>query len=378
MKFSVDADTLREALAAPAAVSPDHLRLTVSAGLLSVTGDNTAVRVTERRPVEPGAADGTVYAGAALLRDLAKIMPPGPVTIASAGPLLDLCGGEHDDSEEPVRASVYAAVADAVRMPADPPAPPVIGDIEMAAFTKAMAQVTPATSTDPAKPILGSVSVRGVRGGSLLFVASDQFRLHSVRSRIIDGGVWGYEALIPAEAVRLSANVFRPDDDVQVSLDRDLLTMRTAATTLTSRLVQGGYPSWQSSVPHEREWATTVALDADALLGALARVAPIARFGNQIVTLTAVPEDRLIVARSHAADTGECSASFHAHSVAGASFTFAANIRWLVDAAKCSGCQRLIVHWVADRRPLLIHGFGSDYQAMVMPIRTPDQKAPAT
>lgn len=372
MKFEVDAADLRKAIAAPAAVAPLHLRVAVADGHLHVTGDNTVVRVTQRRPVT-GARDGHAYVGATLFHDLAKVMPTGPVTIEAVGPILDMSGGGNDDHEEPVRASMYTAVENAVRIPAEPPEPPPVGEVEMSAFNTAMAQVVPAAlSHADDKPVLCSVQVRASRG-ALVFAASDQYRLHTTRSRIIDAGAWGHEALIPAEAVKLAGIVFDDDDDVRVALDRDLFTMRTERTTLVSRLVQDKFPSWQGLVPQEKDRSATVAFDTAALLDALARVAPIARLGDQQVTLTAVPEDRLVIVKSRAVDTGESSASFRAHNVTGASFTFPVHLRWITDAAKCSGCQRLTLYWVADRKPCLIQGFGTDYQAMVMPIR-PDQK----
>ena len=377
MKFVVDADVLRKALAAPAHVAVDHLHLSVTDGTLSVTGDDTVVRVTERRPVH-AAIDGDAYIGAALFHDLAKVMPPGPVTVEASGPLLELSGGDTDDTDEPVRAAVYAAAPSAISMPAEPPPPPPVGEVEMAAFNSAMAQVVPAAAAPHSEnPLLASVSVRASRG-SLVFAATDLYRLHTTRSRLIDAGAWSHEALIPIDAVKLAASVFPDDDEPLVALNRELFSMRTDATTITSRLVQGQFPSWQAKIPHERDRTATVALDAEALLAALSRVAPIARLGDKGVSVTAVPEDRLIVVKARADDTGESSASFRAHTVTGAAFTFFAPLRWLTDAVKCARCQRLNLYWVADRAPLLINGFGSDYQALVSPLRpTPPKKGPA-
>lgn len=374
MKLTVDAAALHAALDAPHRVAPQYLLLIAGDDTLVVVADNLIVRVAcwAEAAVEDA---GRVVVPAALMHDLAHAMPPGPVSITVDDLIVELHGGlqPDDDTEpDPVRASLWVVPDDYSMIPPMPPEPPRIGEVAMTEFAASMAQVTPAA---PVRSPLPVVAVRSSRG-ALLCAATDSYRLHLTRSRMVEASAWAHEALIPVEAIKLATSMF-PDGTANLHMDRDVLTLRTDTGVLTTRLSTAKFPNYQKVIPRREDAAAEVMLDTAALLAALARITPIANteHGEHRVRLAAYPEDRIVTVESSADGLGQSKATIRAAAAKGAGFSFSTDIRYLHAAARASACQRLTVYWTAPRKPILIAGFGAEFSAMVMPHHKPNPAA---
>jgi DNA polymerase-3 subunit beta len=372
MKLDIDAADLNRALIAPSRISDGVLRLSLAGDRLTILADDRVVRVTESVPVD-GQDDGEAVVPAHLFHDLAKAMPDGPVHITASGAILEL-GGDGDDTIGPVQASMWQITDDRGALPPTPPDPPLVGDVDLEAFSRVMAQVLPAVSKDLSRPPLTAVSVRP-SGGSLAIAATDSYRLHVTQSDMVDAAGWDHQALLPGDAIRWVLSVFDPTETATLHLDRDLISVRSDRHTLTARLVQGDFPSVKVLIPDHRKAAAHITVDAARFLDALDRVNPIAKAGGHRVSLTGVPEDGLVVLGASAVDFGESTATVTAD-VTGAGFTFGADIRYVTAAAKAAGGQRLDLWWAEDGQPILIGAFGDPhYRAVIMPLRASKPKS---
>lgn len=374
MRCTVDAAALNAALAAPTRIANGLIHLTVADDTLTVLADDRVVRIEQRVPVTDGApGEGTFPSS--LFHDISKAMPPGPVTIEASGGLAEISGGDDPDGPGPVRASMWQVTRDGA-IPAPPPDPPLVGDLDLAAFAKAMTQVMPAVSGDAERPALTAVSCRPSRGGRLELAATDRYRLHVTEADLVDAVSWDHQALIPGEAVRWLLSVFDHDETATLRLDRDLIVVRSDSATLTARLVHNDFPSYLTLLPDPRKAAAQVSVNADALIDAFRRVNPIAKLGSMYVAITGVPEDDMLVFETNAPDIGASTAAVKTNSIRGAGFTFGCNIGHAVDAVKAAGAERLDLWWGNDGSPLLVTAFGDPgYRAVVMPLRLP--KPPA-
>lgn len=375
MKFAVDAAALNRAVAEPARIAMSAMALTVADGKLTVLADDRTVRLEHRLDVtddEPG----TIYVPPTLFHDLAKTMPPGLVTVSSVGRVVELHGeGDPDEEDDATDHSLWQVAENATDIPAPSADPPIVGDINMRLFDQAMGQVMPAVSTDISRRALTAVQVRSY-SGRLSLVATDSYRLHVVRSDMVDAAGWMHKALLPGEAIRLALAVFAPTEEATLHLDRGLMMIRSERTTLTARLVQGEYPpNIRSLIPKRNDTQAHIEVDTERLLEALGRITPVARhkLGLSRVTLSTVPEDGLVIVEAAAVDLGQSSVNVRSHRVDGPGFRFSADIRYLIAALKAANAQRVEIHWTRDQAPILVTRIGDNskdpaYQAVVMPL----------
>lgn len=374
MKFTVDAAAFNAALTAPAKIAKGALHLTVADDTLTLLADDTVVRIEIRVPVTD-AARGEATVPSALMRDIVHAMPPGPVTVdaSGGGRLVEIQGGDDPDGPGPVRASMWQITGETIPRP--PEDPPLVGELDLAVFAKAMSQVMPAVSNDFDRPALTGVSVRPARGGKLALAASDSYRLHVTEADMVDAVSWDHQALIPGEAIRWILSVF-DGDTATLRLDRKLVSVRSDTATLTARLLDpSSFPSVIPLLPDPKKAAAAVSVDAAALLEAFARVNPIAKLGYQHVAITGFPEDTRLVLETKAPDVGVSTATVRAHRLNGAGFTFGCHIQYITAAVKASGAERLDLWWHHDGGPMLITAFGDPgYQAVVSALRLPKGK----
>lgn len=366
MKFDLTAAAFQHAIAVPANIAPSGTcHVAAHDDTVTVTGDDGVVRV-ECRAAATVSDTGGAHLPSGLLRGLVDAMPDGTVAVSSTGSIVELHGTPSPDvTDEPFRASMWQ-VPNPV-LPDAPPSPRRIGNLDVVAFATAMNQVFPAVSRDLTNPALTAVSVTAT-GGVLEAAATDSYRLHVTATEMIDAAAWPGQALIPAAAVRLILALFPSSAPAELHLDDATLMLRSDHATLTTRLVQGTYPNYGPLIPDHRKANAAITVDAARFLGALDRVSPIAKLGAMRVSITAVPEDNLIVVEARAPDTGHTSATVHGD-VTGDGFTFAVDLRYLAAAAKSAGSERLNLWWQSDRSPILIGAFGNpDYRAIVMPL----------
>lgn len=376
MNVSVEADDLRAMLDAPHSVPAACLTLIAANDQLTVVADDGHVRVVVQRPATVNTS-GYVIVPSVLIHNLAEVMPPGIVQIDATDALVELHGGDDpDDNDEtnPLRASIWSVPVDSAGIPEMPALPERVGQVDMAEFVRSMRQVTPAATDRSRLPV---VSVRAIRG-HLLCAATDTYRLHVTRSRMVEASSWMNEALIPLNAIRLATTMF-PTGEVDLHLDHNVIVLRSETAMLAARLVDAKFPSYQKVLPRPEDSAARVLIDTAALLAALARIDPIASTKNAqfAVTVASYPEANVLTVEASADDIGQSKATVRPTSVTGAGFSFTVDLRHLVAAAKASACQRLYLYWYGDRRSVLIAGFGSEFQAVVMTVhRRADQPPP--
>lgn len=149
-----------------------------------------------------------------------------------------------------------------------------------------------AVSTDETRPALGGVLIQ-ITDKEIRFVATDGHRLskaHASGKFPVEKGE-PREAIIPPKAlIPVAAWATESDHEVEMELSSAAATFKVGATTLTSRLLQGPFPPYETVIPKDNKKQLIVG--REALLSSIRRVAKLSDSVSHQIRFS-VRKDRL-------------------------------------------------------------------------------------
>ena len=194
------------------------------------------------------------------------------------------------------------------------------GVLDGDALVKALAAVAPYAATEQDRPALTGICL--TLGEAVKAAAADGFRLawETVPGKLVGEG----SLIVPARAVPVLEGLWKkaaaPDlgqarDPVSVALakrlirlgwqrEKALLELHFGGVTLTTKLIQGTFPSYQALIPAQNKASATV--QAEDMLRALKQLKGIAKESSGIVRLSWEGDTLTVSAR--AAEVGETAA----------------------------------------------------------------------
>jgi DNA polymerase-3 subunit beta len=293
-----------------------------------------------------------------LFADVVRSLPPGDVG-------LELRGEQRDVEIAAGGARFHLRTLPAEDFPRLPelegetvslPAAPLAATIEL---------VARAASRDEVRPILTGVLLQA-EGKRLTMVATDSYRL-SVKHTELEGEIGqALEANVPARALRELARIAAAEDadEVEIALPRNQVVFRVAGVVLSSRLIEGQFPSWRQLVPESFEHE--VRLPRAEFLEIARRVSQLAQ-RNAPLRL-AFAEGELTVA-AETPDIGDASEALPAP-YSGEPLEIAFNPQFLVEGIESVASEELAIQLSSPLRPGLLRPVdGEDFSYLVMPIR---------
>jgi len=161
-----------------------------------------------------------------------------------------------------------------------------------------------ATDNESSRYALGGVLVELTSSG-VIAVGTDGRRLAKMQGPIEakDGGHADATPIVPARAMQLIDRCLGgPDQAVQLAVRDNEILVRTAGTTISSRLVDGRFPRWSDVFP-ERPDAIRVHLVAGPLLAAVRQAAIVTSEQSKGVDFSFEPGQLVLTGRS--AESGE-------------------------------------------------------------------------
>jgi DNA polymerase-3 subunit beta len=203
-------------------------------------------------------------------------------------------------------------------------------------------------------------------GSTLTMVATDSYRLAVKHTELESALTEPIEANVPAKAVRELARIVAADgvDEVGIALTRNQAVFGLGEIVLSSRLIEGQFPSWRQLIPESFEHE--VRLPSGEFLDIARRVGQLAQ-RNAPLRL-AFSEGELTVA-AETPDIGDASEAMPAP-YSGEPLEIAFNPRYLIEGAESVGSEELLIRLSSPLRPGLLQPVGSDdYRYLVMPIR---------
>ncbi len=365
MKITADRDPLLDALQAAARALSTRSTLPSLGGiLLAAEAGRAVVRATDMElgiSVELEAdveGEGELLLPGRLLTDVARSLPVGRVGLAERPSERDveITAGTARfhlrvmPTEDFPRLAAFEG--EAIRMPAT-------------ALAETIDRVARAASRDEVRPILTGILV-SVEGGTLTMVATDSYRLSVKHTGLDSGPETGFEANVPARALRELARIVGQTgvEAIDVALPGNQIVFRAGPYVISSRLIEGQFPSYRQLLPdafdHEVRLPQSELLDVTRRIRHLAqRNAPL-RLSFRAGELTVSAETPEIGDASEALPCG----------FEGEDLEIAFNPQFFIEGIESIESEELVLRLTSPLRPGLLQQAGDDdFSYLVMPIR---------
>ena len=366
MKITAPRDPFLNALQlAGRAVSARSTLPSLGGILFSATAEGLTLRATDMEmsvaldvPEAKVESEGTLLLPGRLLVDVARSLPEGEVTL------------EQRSQERDVELTAGGARFHLRTLPAEdfPTLPEVDGEsarLPAGPLAETAERVARAASRDEVRPILTGVLVQA-DGAALTMVATDSYRLAVKHTALEKALPQPFEANVPARALRELARIVSGSDavEVEIALSRNQIVFRVDGVALSSRLIEGQFPSWRQLVPETFEH--DVRLPREELLEVTRRVSQLSQRNAPL--RFAFAEGELTVA-AETPDIGDASESMPAP-YSGEPMEIAFNPQFLIEGIESVESEELSIHLSSPLRPGLLRPVGSDdFSYLVMPIR---------
>jgi DNA polymerase-3 subunit beta len=302
--------------------------------------------------------DGAAVVPGRLLVDIARLLPPGEVTLehrAEEGTLRLTCG--------PASYALNTfGVEDFPRLPE------LEGEdgftVERQAFLDTVAKVSRSASRDESRPVLTGILVR-FEPGKLVMAATDSYRL-SVKETELEGGPGReLEAIVPARALGELARVAQAatSDSIEIGIRDNQVVFDVDGVSLTARRIDGQFPNYKQLVPEAFE--AEVELPREEFLDVVRRTALMAQRKSPLRLRF---EEGQVTVSAQTQDVGEAQESLPV-AYAGDTLEIGFNAEFLRDGLESVTEDKTRLKLISPLRPGLIQGEGDDFLYLIMPIR---------
>ncbi len=372
MKLRVERDVLADSVAWAARTLPSRPSLPVLAGLVLTATDSGLTlssfdyEVSGRVDISADVAtEGTSLVSGRLLADIARSLPPAPVTIESEGTRISITCG---------RSSFTLPTLPVEDYPQLPVMPTTSGSVGGAAFAAAVAQVAIAAGRDDTLPTLTGIR-KEIEGSTIVLAATDRYRL-AVREFTWNPQVPSISAhaLVPARTLADTAKSLADVDEVIIALSsggagEGLIGFEGHGRRTTTRLLDGEFPKYRSLLPTESSAIANV--ETSMLMDAVKRVALVAE-RNTPVRLAF--EGSELTLRAGAGDDAQAVEVLES-TLEGDSIDIAFNPAYLLDGLAAVGSTVTRFSFTQATRPAVLTGVDDDqkslddYKYLLMPVR---------
>jgi DNA polymerase-3 subunit beta len=233
------------------------------------------------------------------------------------------------------------------------------------ALADTVERVARAASRDEVRPILTGVLVTAEES-TLTMVATDSYRLAVKHTELETPVPQTLEANVPARALRELSRIVSSEsvDEVEISLLANQVVFRADGVVLSSRLIEGQFPSHRQLIPESFEHE--VRLPRAELLEVTRRIGQLAQ-RNAPLRL-AFSEGEVTVA-AETPEVGDASEAMPAP-FSGEALEIAFNPEFLIAGIESIESDELVLRLTSPLRPGLLRPVDrDDFSYLVMPIR---------
>jgi DNA polymerase III subunit beta len=366
MKLSLSGDNLASALqivsraVSTRATLPSlgGIQLQAADGRLTLRATDMELGLTMTLDDAQVESPGTVLLPGRLLGDVVRSLPAGEVTLALRPEPRDveITASAARFHLRTLPTEDFPRIPELGESPATLPATPLAATID---------RVARAASRDEVRPILTGVLFQA-EGSKLTMVATDSYRLSVKHTELESPLAEPIEANVPARALRELARIIGQGgaEEVALSLDRNQAVFRAGGVVLSSRLIEGQFPSWRQLIPESFEHE--VRLPRAELLEVSRRISQLAQRNAPL--RFAFAEGELTVA-AETPEVGDASEAIPAP-YSGESLEIAFNPQFVTEGIESVDGEELVMKLSSPLRPGLLEPIGGeDFSYLVMPIR---------
>jgi DNA polymerase-3 subunit beta len=202
----------------------------------------------------------------------------------------------------------------------------------------------------------------------LTVVGTDGHRLCAI-TKELPSSTRTRKAIIPRKAAAELRRLLVGDDQVEVSITKNLALFRAGGAVFWGRLIDGTFPAYEDVIPKEN--GNRLSVDREAFASALRRVAALAVEGKSAVELEfgSSSKFRGVKLGFEQADIGTARERVEAD-YQGAGFSARFNVGYLLDVLGALGGGNAVMEVENALSPALITGEEDpDYRCVVMPVR---------
>lgn len=364
MKFSILQQDLQPALAAAArsvgvrSSLPvlDNILLSVEGKKLKIAATNLEIGVIKYVSVDD-CIEGSITVPAKTFLELISGLGQSKITLESEAEILTISSEKFKASINGISASEFPAIP--------------LASSEGVTFPKDVfltsGQILFAAAVDEGRPVLTGI-LTDARDGKLDFVATDGFRL-AHRSIDLPKGTGAFKSLIPKrtfeEVLRIIGEQEVDEVKVSTSENQNQVVFTLGQTIVSSRLIEGNFPSWEKIIP--TEIVGRAILEKEALLKAIKLAAIFAKNEANIIVINT--KKGLITLKSSAKEVGNQENEVEGE-VEGEELTIAFNAKFLQDALTNIPTAQLMIEFSGPLSASLIKPVGVEgLEYIVMPVR---------
>lgn len=342
----------------------NHVLLSTDQGRLKVAATNleTGVNIWVGAKVE---SEGSLAVPARVLQELVLGLPAGKLELAVVKGNLNLKSGSVEANIAGIDGSEFPTV----------PSFPKSGGISFPAedLARAVDDVAYAAANEEGRPVLTGIYWR-VKGDLMELVATDGYRLAKKEIKLPEKVKEDWQALVPARALSEVAKITselasrgEAAEEIKVALstEENQISFSLGDVSLTSRLLEGQYPSFEGIIPDK---ATARGIFAkDDLVQALRLASVFARDLGSIVRVKLAGDGMELSANTLQVGDEKTQLS---GDIEGDEIIVAFNSRYLLDALSRFQKSQISFESKGPLSPGVFRGVGDEtLMVLVMPVR---------
>ena len=363
MKLQVTQENLNKALQTVGRVASGRNTLPILANVLLKTVDNRLTIAATNLDIaitqfvgSKIKEEGAITVPARLMVEFISSLPSG---------IIDL---ELEDYKLRINAGQYQSVINGVSAEEFPVMPAIAKgqswSISGSVLKRGLQRVTPAASSDEARPVLTGITVH-THEGALFIAATDSYRLAEARLVKTKDTI---NLLVPASAMHDLLRILGDgDDEVSVVHDDQQVLFKVNDIELVTRLIEGNYPDYRKLIP--QSFAVTATLKRSELMNITKVSSLFARESAGSITINADSAAGSVSIRSIASQLGENTAS--ANGVISGDGDITLNSRYLLDALHALSGDDVLLGFNGKLEPCVLRDPASDgYVHLIMPLKS--------
>lgn len=327
---------------------------------LKLSATNLEVGVIKEIPAEV-IEGGAITIPSKTLNEVISSLSGNEIELNTEGELLKIQSGKFKADLNGISAAEFPAI----------PQSAIKGfEIPKELFKSTIPQISFAAAVDEGRPVLTGVLTE-ITDGRFEVVATDGFRLaHKSFSDEKLKGI-NFKALIPRRTLDELVKLASEESDaeaIEVSVTDNLnqVVFKVGKTVLSSRLIEGNFPTWEKIIPSQ--FAVSAVVNKEEIIKGLKLASVFARSEANVIKLNLKKEG--IQISSETRELGHQDVTIEAE-VSGEELMVAFNFRYLIDAVSVCPGEKLKISFSGVLSPTLVtpaeESKGLEY--IVMPIR---------
>jgi len=259
-----------------------NLYLKLDSGSLEMTATDLEITITAKVEILESEGEGSVLIQAKRFQELVREMPDIPLEIEVQEPHKVTMKGEG--------VGVYTLPGgDPIDFPELPPVESKLSfSLNGSVFNRLIAKTMFAVSHDEMRPILTGILMQ-IRANELRVVATDGHRLSRIVHTGIDYSGDPRDVVVPMKALSIFMRGLDEDETSVIGLAETRASFTTEEIKLTTRLIDGHYPKYESVIPVDNPNKLTV--NTGEIIASVKRVSIFANQISRQVKLAIEPEN---------------------------------------------------------------------------------------